>query len=157
MKTEPFLSTAQTTIPISEIPDGILNLEDCSKWEGQVANLIFIDLPDEAPDVNPTERVTIHVFTHKDGPLSGTASVMVTAVRHVDSTQGGLPAQTLAPTPTFYLTISGVKAIRHNLAQTEYAKWRLARPTNENAHSEGTTAQSGDDSQQASNDMPVRD
>ena len=158
MKTEPFLSTAHTIIPISEIPDGILNLEDCSKWDSQVANLIFIDLPDEAPDVNPTEKVAIHVFTYKDGSLSGTASVMVTVVRHDDVIQGGLSTGTLVSAPSFYLTISGVRAIRRNLEHTEYAKWRLTRPTSaENSQSEETSLQACYPSQRSTNDMQTRD
>lgn len=127
MKTEPWLTRTHTTIPTDAVPYQFIELYKSGTQHAD--NHIFIDVPDEAPDVSQTEKVTVHISEYDSGEFAGRLSVMVTAVRHQDSIAAGIPTRTLVSPPGYYLTEAGARAIRPNTAHTIYARWRLARTT----------------------------
>lgn len=127
MNTEPWLTRTHTTLPADAVPDQFIEL--CKGGTQHGDNHIFIDVPDDAPDISPTEKVTVHISEYDSGEFAGRLSVRVTAVRHQDSIAAGIPTRTMVSAPAYYLTEAGVRSIRPNAEHTIYARWRLARPT----------------------------
>lgn len=125
MNPESWLVRERTTIPRGAVQDEFIEL--CKHGTKAPDNHIFIDVPDEASDILPTEKVTIHIHSHESGVLAGMVSIMVRAARHEDSIHSGTPTHKLIPGPTYYLTEAGVRAISPNTEHTIYARWRLAR------------------------------
>jgi hypothetical protein len=117
MNGEPYLSKTEILVPSHIIPSGL------GKIGRTPSNLIFIDLPNEAPDISPTEKVQISA-SERD---SGKSYVKVDADRFEGALRPGIPPETLLSGPSYYLTEAGVRAIRRNTIDAEYAAWRLAR------------------------------
>ena len=127
MNPESWLVRKHTTIPRDAVQDEFIAL--CEHGKQHADNHIFIDVPDEASDISPNEKVTVHIHSHESGEFAGRVSVMVAAVRHQDSIAAGIPTGTLISAPAYYLTEAGMRSIRPNAENTIYARWRLARPT----------------------------
>lgn len=127
MSKAPWLTPTPTTIPSDAAPDKFIEL--CKRGTQHGDDLIFINVPDEAPDISPTEKVTIHICEYGSGEFAGRLSVRVTAARYQDSIVAGVPTRTSVSLPSYYLTEAGVRAVRSNAEHTDYARWRLARGT----------------------------
>jgi len=118
MNTKPYLSKTEALVASHVIPNGL------GKIGATPSNLIFIDLPNEAPDITPTEKVQISV-SERGG---GKSIVTIDSENFQHTLDHGTPTRTLLPGPRYYVTEAGVRAIRRNTVDPAYADWRLARP-----------------------------
>jgi hypothetical protein len=127
MNPDNWLTKQHTTVPSDAVPEQFIEL--CKNGTQPRDKHIFIDVPDEASDISPTETVTIHIHEDDSDEFARRLSVMVTAVRHRDSIAAGIPVHTLVSAPSYYLTEAGVRSVHPNAEHTIYARWRLARRT----------------------------